>query len=95
MRAVQIHSFQPKMATLQPATRSQPIPIASRRPPAGGRLGGGAHKVSASVPNAPVIGSLPPPQMGLTMPDLALPPPSPEAFSLVRGVGCAWRAAVV
>jgi hypothetical protein len=51
--------------------------------------------VSASVPNAPVIGSLPPPQMGLTMPDLALPPPSPEAFSLVRGVGCAWRAAVV
>jgi hypothetical protein len=61
--------------------RSIPIPIRSGRAAPGGARG----TVSASVPVAPVIGSLPPPSaLSNDMPDLSLPATSPQAFSLVR-----------
>ncbi len=78
--------------------RAVPIPIGPPRSRAGGGGGGGgggssstsgggrgAGFASASLPAAPVIGSLPPPsQLSFDMPDLSLPPSTPEAFSLVR-----------
>ena len=43
-----------------------------------------SRNVSASMPIAPVIGSLTPPsQLSLDMPDLSLPPSTPEALSIV------------
>lgn len=40
---------------------------------------------SQEAPHAPLIGSLPPPRaLAGDMPDLSLPPSTPEAFSLVR-----------
>ncbi len=71
-------------------SRAAPIPIGPRRTGHGGapgapRGGFGSGGVSASLPVAPVIGSLPPPATLFSgMPDLALPGASPEAFSLVR-----------
>ena len=63
--------------------QSAPIPIASRKPAVTARPPVDSY-LSASVPAAPIIGSLKAPtQLESMIPDLSLPPASPEAFSLV------------
>jgi hypothetical protein len=66
--------------------RAAPIPIGPPRARASAGGGGaGRGGASDSLPAAPIIGSLPPPsQLSFEMPDLSLPPSTPEAFSLVR-----------
>jgi hypothetical protein len=75
---------------------SRPLAIPTQRRPAAVVPRRGGHDfVSASVPNAPVIGSLPTNKMELdNVPALDLPPSSPQAFSLVSGcctAGRTWR----
>lgn len=69
-------------------SKAVPIPIQKRTSSKSGSSSrGGGGGVSASVPIAPVIGSLPPPsQLSLDMPDLSLPASTPEALSLVSRI---------
>lgn len=71
----------------KPIAPSAPIPIGKPSGRSiGGATAGSAGYLSASVPAAPVIGSLKAPAaLETAIPDLALPPSSPEAFSLVGG----------
>jgi hypothetical protein len=72
----------------RPKAPSAPIPIAPRN--AAGRPGGsrsGAGAASASVPAAPLMGSLKTPgHLDSLIPDMALPAASPEPFSMVSRV---------
>ena len=57
---------------------SRPIPIANGKPP---KPYTSSSHASGGPPNAPFMGSLP--ANALAVPDLSLPPGTPEAFSLV------------
>lgn len=66
---------------------SRPIPI-------GGRAGQKAAAfVSSGAPNAPFLGSLGsgPKVLEGALPELSLPDGTPEAFSMVRGIGAPCR----
>ena len=65
-------------------SKAVPIPIQKRTSSSTNKPITSSRNVSASMPIAPVIGSLPPPsQLSLDMPDLSLPPSTPEALSIV------------
>jgi hypothetical protein len=78
----------------QNATQAVPIPIKKSGSDSSSKLVNNkvSNLISSSVPNAPVIGSLPAPKIGPDMPNLALPPSSPQAFSLVSKMnGSEWE----
>ncbi len=64
--------------------RSAPIPISSNRHAGMRNAGGHGHAdISQSMPQAPVIGSLPAPKLAVDMPNIKLPDPSPAASSVM------------
>lgn len=64
------------------SSRPIPVPSSSRPIPVQRPAQSGSSTAHAKAPQAPVIGSLPAPRFSLDMPDMCLPPSSPDAWSL-------------